>query len=256
MRTPELRDIAVVIGMPRAGTTWLYENMNRHPEICISDTKEINRYLKDMSDEEYLALFDFSVDRKKIGLDISPLYYFDLKALKRIAERHDKVIISVRDPREWLESLNRQLGKYLKIENMVRTSVYEFIVDSNRRLTFDFGNYDQQEHINQIRKIVGPKLLVLKYEDLREAPLSFLQSVEAYLGVSSFFNENNHIGERVNAGDAGMSRLYAFLVKTKYFDKILAVVQRILPSSIIHALRRRLVYGYTPHSSTQSRFSP
>jgi hypothetical protein len=99
------------------------------------------------------------------------------------------------------------------------------------------------------RVFVGPKLLVLSYEDLQEAPLKFLQSVEAYLGVSSFFNEYKYIVGRVNARDAGMSGLYAFLVTAKYFDKTLAVVQCILPSSVIHALRRRLVYGYTPHSS-------
>lgn len=244
-----IRNIAVVIGMPRAGTTWLYENMNRHPDICVSDTKEINRYLREMSDEDYLRLFDFSSHAGGVGLDISPLYYFDKKTLETIAERHDKVILIVREHHEWMKSLHKQLTKFMKIEDMVKTNIYEFIVDARRRLVFDFNTYDQARHIDEIRRIFGSKLLVLNYEEIRDDPLKFLQKVEVFLGIRSFFHEGNYIAERVNAGDAGMSRWYAYLLNTRHFDTILSIVRLVVPSPVIHWLRRRLVYGYGPRSS-------
>ncbi len=35
----------VGVGYPKSGTTWLYEILNQHPEICMCSSKETNFFL-------------------------------------------------------------------------------------------------------------------------------------------------------------------------------------------------------------------
>lgn len=237
----ELNDIAVVIGMPRAGTTWLYENLRKHPDICVSDIKEINRYLTDMDDSRYLSLF--KCRNRKVSLDISPLYFFSFNAMQQINKHHSKVILLVREPKSWMQSLVKQVSKYDHDFDIDKSNgVFTFPVDAGS-ITFDSRNYHHEEYIDQIRSLFGSKLTVIDFDQLQSAPVDTLNRVETCLGISSYFTKENSQQGKVNAGDQQMSKLYAFLMQYRILHRLIPVILKILPSPVIHWLRRRLVYG-------------
>lgn len=236
-----LKDIAVVIGMPRTGTTWLYENLKHHPDVCASDYKEINRYLLDLSDERYMGYFcDCS---KKIKLDISPFYFFDKGALINIARNHDKVILLVREEKAWIESLRNQIAKWDKnVAEMEKTKIYLFNV-GGRKVVFDYNLYQHDQYLSEIRRIFGDNLLVLDFCLLQREPINVLKNIEAYLGIRSYFTSDTCSLQKINSSEQGMSRLYALLIRTNVLHRVTPIALRVLPKRLIHWLRRRCVYG-------------
>lgn len=235
-------NVAVVIGMPRSGTTWLYENLKLHPDVCVSDVKEINRYLKEMSDEEYLEYFNGCDAR--VMLDISPLYYFDQNALREISRRHDKVILVTRDPDDWIASLNKQIGKYNpQAKQMEESGKYSFRIDKSKEIEFDYQKYSHNQYLDEIKEIFGDKLLCLNYSMLTDDSYGFLKQVEQYLSVSSFFTQDNYISQKYNAGDKRISPIYSYLYQSGWLDSVAPLLKKILPRKMLHWLRKWLVYG-------------
>lgn len=239
---PVLHDIVVVIGMPRGGTTWLYENIKAHPDVCVSEIKEINRYLLDMNDDKYRRLFKNS--SRPFKFDISPLYYFDREALVEIARRHDKVILLEREPVSWLASMRKQIAKYNDAANeMASTGVFRFPVAKHRQVTFDAIGYDQQRYIAEVESVFGDRLLKLRFSDVEERPVALLKSIERFLGIRSYFNETNVVTEKINAGDKTFSKFYVLLMRSHVLDVAIPIALAILPKRLIHWLRARFVYG-------------
>ncbi|MBK8016240.1 MAG: hypothetical protein IPK20_05605 [Betaproteobacteria bacterium] len=239
---PSLERIAVVIGMPRAGTTWLYENLKHHPDLCASDYKEINRYLRAMSDAQYLDHFRGCEGR--IMLDISPAYYFDRAALGEIAARHRFVILLVREPGEWIESLAAHIGRYdRKADRMASEGRYRMAIDRERSITFDHNTYDHERHLAEVRTLLGSRLLEIPFALLQSDPLQVLKRIERYLGVSDHFAPGNFTEAKVNARGGRVSPLYAFLVRHGVLTAVAPIVLMLLPRKLVHWLRRRFVYG-------------
>ena len=181
-----LNDIAVIIGMPRTGTTWLYENLKTHPDVCTSDYKEINRYLVDLTDDQYL---DYLCDRsKRVKLDVSPFYFFDKDALIRIAANHDKVILLVREEREWMESLKAQFQKWEKnLDEMVSTKRYVYQLGGGKEVVFDYNSYQQEPYLCEVKSGFGGKLLVLVFSLVKREPVALLKKIESYLEIRNYF---------------------------------------------------------------------
>lgn len=237
-----LQDIAVIIGMPRAGTTWLYENFKNHPDVCVSDHKEINRYLLNISDQHYRKFF--CGDLRKINLDISPLYFFDKGALESIAKNHDKVILVTRSPGEWIESLNSQVAKYSgDVEEFVRTGRYVLPVAGGSPVVFDYKSYEHERYINELKQIFNGKLLVLDFSLLQAEPIKTLKIIENYLGIRDHFTANNSILEKVNSSTQPISKLYSLLLRLNILHRLIPIALAILPQRVIHWLRKRFVYG-------------
>jgi len=105
-----------IVGVPRAGTTSLYEYLKKIPEIFMSSNKEPDYFsaktipeeyfLKPIRDKKkYLDLFQNVKDEKIIG-EASPRYMSDPDAPKLIYQMvpHAKILISLRDPVERLYS--------------------------------------------------------------------------------------------------------------------------------------------------------
>lgn len=237
-----LKNVAVVIGMPRAGTTWLYENFKKHPDICISDHKEINRYLLDMNDRHYLDFFSDS--NKKVCLDISPLYFFDTEALARISANHEKVILIVRNQEDWIESLNNQVGKYsADINEFIRTKKYVLPVAGGEPIIFDYDSYQHELYIGQIKRLFGQQLLVLDFALLQTEPIKVLKIIESYLEVGAYFTAENSLLDKVNSGNQPISKLYSLLLRLNILHRLIPIILAIFPKRMIHWLRKRFVYG-------------
>ncbi len=95
------KEIVFVVGMSRAGTTFLYHNLQKHPDIFVPAKKEIGYFAHHYEEGEqwYLKFFD-DVQDGQVPFDICGVYFTDDNALARIKSFNPdtKVIIGVRDP--------------------------------------------------------------------------------------------------------------------------------------------------------------
>jgi hypothetical protein len=117
-----------IVGEQKAGTTYLYNYLRQHPEVCMSVVKEPGYFCKDLIEDsiefhgenlyydytnlkKYHDLFkDFS---KKVVGEATSVYLYSKKAAQEIYQYNPnaKILIMLREPISFLYSLHSQ---YLK----------------------------------------------------------------------------------------------------------------------------------------------
>jgi hypothetical protein len=203
----------LVIGAPRAGTTWIYENLIRHPQVYVPHKKELHFFDKDYDKgiDHYESFFARRKDEIAIG-ETTPAYLhgaYSTRDIPSLIRRHlpdVKLIASLRNP------LERAYSRYWHSK-----ARYE----SNVSLSFEDKLKDRPEFIqegfyaNQLARYYEhfPKdqILVLLYDDMLSAPVQFMESIYAFIGVDPQFDAG--LGSlHVNAS-AGKDRLAKSKVK-------------------------------------------
>ena len=96
-----LGNICLVAGMPRAGTTWAFQNLSQHPEISSSLKKELSFFSVhfDKGLEWYITQFPKSHNSDKIKLDCSPEYFIHPNFVTNLEKSNLdlNIIIFIRD---------------------------------------------------------------------------------------------------------------------------------------------------------------
>lgn len=89
------------IGAEKSATTWAWTVLDEHPEVCMSQPKELNFF---NIDENYIRGTSwyrkhFSVDTRSCG-EISPLYMDDGRTVSRIRDRFPsaRILVMLRNP--------------------------------------------------------------------------------------------------------------------------------------------------------------
>jgi len=113
MRQPDF----FIVGAPKCGTTAMDEYLKQHPEIFMSETKELHFFGKDLkfncpriTREQYLSHFSKAKMEKRIG-EASVWYLHSKTAAREIREfcPSASIIIMLRNPVDMLYSLHSQL---------------------------------------------------------------------------------------------------------------------------------------------------
>lgn len=114
MKKPNL----FIVGAPKCGTTSMHNYLGQHPEIFMSDPKELHYFSPDVDYfpqkikglSNYLQFFDSAGDAKYIG-ESSPEYLYSEVAAQQIKEfcSDAKIIIMLRNPPDMLYSLHGDL---------------------------------------------------------------------------------------------------------------------------------------------------
>jgi hypothetical protein len=91
------------IGAQKCATTWIYQVLKEHPEVVVSDPKELNYFSHnyDHGTQWYEDHFNYHHPWKAAG-EISPSYFYEPMAVKRAFDYSPnlKIIVSLRDPIE------------------------------------------------------------------------------------------------------------------------------------------------------------
>lgn len=122
----------ICIGAGRCGTTWLFDNLRQQPDFDMAKGKETNFFnhyhnAKDLG--WYHSLFLLSSD--KVSGEISNTYYYDIEALKRIAQYSPdiKIVFCIRNPRDLLTSMlffwRRRHKGGLKVQEFLKLNIDE-----------------------------------------------------------------------------------------------------------------------------------
>lgn len=193
------------IGAQKAGTTWLYEHLNQHPEIFFPGGKEIHFWdrfptsLKDIN--WYRGLFSSPT---MIEGDITPAYGFQSDSVvSKVAENFPdlRLIYMMRNPveRAWSSALMALRRAEMEIDE---TSFAWFRDHFNSRGSLARGDYESCIRTWR-RHYPSSSLLLIFFEDIILAPRKTLQRCGEHIGASPYFFQDisdEVLSQRVHEG--------------------------------------------------------
>jgi hypothetical protein len=178
----EVRPTFICIGPGRAGTSWLYEVLLGHPEVCMGKVKEVEFFNTNWQRglHWYFRHFRHCRGARAVG-EISNMYYLDPEVPARIkgALPDVKLIACLRNPYDWVVSTYlfdlRQGTGWRSLEEAVRSD--PFFLESSRFHT----------HLARFAELFGDNMYYMVYDRLREEPEELLREVYRFIGVDPSF---------------------------------------------------------------------
>jgi hypothetical protein len=106
-----------IVGVFKAGTTTMWQNLRKHPQVFMSEVKEPMYFGQDltpryrrMTEEEYLALFKDAREEQRAG-EASPWYLYSKSAAREIKDFNPdaRIIVMLRNPVDVMYSNHSQV---------------------------------------------------------------------------------------------------------------------------------------------------
>lgn len=194
-----------IIGVAKSGTTSLAKWLNMHPQICISNPKETNYFVRksinSISDSDPLKehimnmsrlntkdfLDSFDKGGHKVFGEASVHNFMYLDEFISEAPRNLKIILILRDP------IQRALSNFNYLSHLIDGDFNQHIQRYNFSKMNDewgeFWNFFEQGKTSDKIKILENRFehtLFLQYEDLKKDPLYVLKTCEDFLNVTPF----------------------------------------------------------------------
>ena len=189
----------LVIGAPRAGTTYIYQNISSHPEIFLPTPKELHFFDRhyEKGIEYYEDFFKNAADYKAIG-EATPAYLHTKCVAERIKQNLNniKFIVCLRNPVDrlysefWNVKAKFTENKDISFEEKIRLKP-EFIEE---------GFYD--EHLERYFSMFPKEnFLILFFDEIVKNPANFLKKIYTFLEVDpNFISPLSK--EQINAADS------------------------------------------------------
>lgn len=260
-----------IVGAAKAGTTSLYDVLDRHPEVFLSPIKEPNYFSTDIqveqfckayrnntfldlehyfsqsplppiqlsfvrNPEQYKQLFE-GANEHQIKGECSTSYLYSMEAAKNIAQHSPKakIIICLRDPISRCLSHYRMAMKY----GHVKENFLEAIQSDLKRKKKGWGQselfIELGQYTDQIKRFQNhfpaEQLHVMFFEDLIQSPTTSLKELFDFLGIAS----HPIPLENKNAGQSPRwSKLNYFITQTGLKKRLLDW----LPQAWIEGLKK------------------
>jgi hypothetical protein len=184
-KPPEGLPDFICIGAQKSGTTWLNEQLKKHPSLCMPDRKELRFFDWYFYRSFSWYLQQFSCDKEKIKGEVTPGYSIIEKGRVKFMRRsmpNVKIILLLRDPREraW-SSARYHFGKEMG-RDLQQISDAEFIAHFEKRWVQRMGDY---EVIWKKWSSVFPReqLLVIFTETIDTQPDKVIERICNFIGV-------------------------------------------------------------------------
>ncbi len=172
------------IGAQKAGTTWLFEQLRRHPQLTFPLGKEAHFWNHDPDDASVFSYLERFGGDGICGGEITPAYaIMPEENIRRIYARVPglRLIYLIRNPvdRAWSSALMALERSELTIEE----ASDQWFID-HFRSTGSRRRGDYAACLRTWRKVYPPEqLLVLRFEQLQEAPEQLLNRCFDHLDV-------------------------------------------------------------------------
>lgn len=181
------------VGMPRSGTTWISLCIGDHPEVSMSDRKEIHFFDIDekfnKGKEYYESLFP-NDGKKHFEFTTE---YWEERFLKRIKSFYPeiKLIVVLRNP------VDRSFSHYLyRKRKSGRPKTFEELFENDPYGIIDTSLYFK--HLSKIYEYFDKdQVIVLIYDDFKDGRFEFVQSVYKKLGLNPDF-EPKYLNKQTN----------------------------------------------------------
>lgn len=190
----------VCVGPQRTGTTWIYEMLQRHPDLCLTEVVKETMFFDRFYDrgiEWYSQYFQPSHPDQLCG-EVAPTYFDAPEVPHRIREisPHCKIFVTLRDPVERAWSLFLHHLKKGRVPRDFRSAVERIprIVEAGR----------YKRHLERWDLVFGTEQVTTLFQnDLSAAPRRVLSSIRKSLNVKPFPPVQN---QRKRFNDTSMSR--------------------------------------------------
>ncbi|MBI1880031.1 MAG: sulfotransferase domain-containing protein [Chloroflexi bacterium] len=180
------------VGAPKAGTTWLAQCLDEHPQVCISKPKELNYFcarqlrptipVNRHKGERWLRSRFSHWKSGQLKGEISVCYLVDPQSSIFIKERFPnvKVIITYRNPVEILYSLYYQAGKQFAIPDTFE----EFIREDPYRIQTGYYYTQTMRYLEQFPRA---NMHFILFEDIHQDPQKVLGDLFKFLNINANF---------------------------------------------------------------------
>ncbi len=197
-----------ISGAPRCGTTALYTYLSEHPNIFMSEVKELNYFADDFpnvqkvafnSPDDYLKVFAAADERHLAVGEASPFYLFSKVAFENMRQfdPNAKVILSLRNPVDFVQSYHQlnlsllredepDLAKAWDLQPLRRQG--QRIPKSARQVgLLMYGEVGQfGKYVQRLYEIFPPEQVkVILLDDLTRDTKAIYEDLLAFLGVPS-----------------------------------------------------------------------
>jgi hypothetical protein len=185
------------IGAQKAGTTWLFDQLRKHPDICFPVGKETHFWSKHYVPGDYFQEFQPPYFQKfnatpagAVCGEITPGYaILSTATIDEIYQYNPKlrIVLIIRNPidRAWsaaLMAMNKSQITFQEASNEWFSIILKSAASISR------GDY--QKTIRTWRMTFpAENVLVLRYEDISTNPINFLNTCFTHLGVQELSAE-------------------------------------------------------------------
>lgn len=213
------------IGAERSATTWIYECLSQHSEICIPE-KEL--FFFNEFDPHYLSVKNYrykkgfgwlkriysQCPKKNIKGEFSPTYLYDKKAAERIKKSFPnvKLLVSLRDP------VARAYSQYVNDTRMGVIPKMKFTEALEKYPTYIEKGY-YAKYLRYYYKLFPKKnILVVFYSDIQKNPTKVMKRIYSFLGVKNTDFQPASLNKVENSrSEARFQPLNLFMMQTDYF---------------------------------------
>ncbi|QEC68562.1 sulfotransferase domain-containing protein [Panacibacter ginsenosidivorans] len=244
----------LVIGTQKGATTWLYECLKEHPQICLpADKKEIEyiggKIFQEKGTDWYFSLVEHAKQNQLKG-DVSVEYMWDPSSPSLVKELLPdvKLIASLRNPADRAISayywyLRKNLlpsdKNILETFQYLKTCYLEGRRDVQGVDIIERGMYHTQ--LARYTALFQPQqILVLLYEEIKEQPGKVLEQIYNFLNI-----DKNFVPVAINERP-----------KQNSYSKWLVAFERIAPKSKIIAAVSNKLNQLTSSPKTKQELSP
>tara|TARA_B100000963_G_C22589665_1_gene654861 strand:- start:532 stop:1389 length:858 start_codon:yes stop_codon:yes gene_type:complete len=231
---------AIMAGMSRAGTTFMYHNLQKHPQIFLPSRKEIGFFAHNYNKgiEWYKSFF---LDRKndQVALDICGVYFTHEKALERMKDldENTKIILSIRDPYQWIYTFYQQYSNSFEMPTFK-----EFITQGcqiereGEKLLIDYRDEKISKTIQEYLEVFKGRIMIYDFSYFEKEPLNVLKAFEEFLCVDGWFDEENFNNKKINASGRQRSEWFDKLLQKK---GVVDLILKFFPKNLILYLREK-----------------
>lgn len=237
----------ICVGPGRSGTSWLYEVLLEHPEVCMArDIKETNFFNYDYEKgiEWYEKYFNHCKYGNAIG-EISNIYINKPCLAEKIAKNipNCKIIICLRNPYERIQSVYSY-----HLRNGTIKCDFDEAIDKLPEIIYENCYYKLiKPYFNNFPK---NNIFFMHYEYLKNDPLYLCKSLFNFIGVDDSFIPTK-MNKKINKSIIPKNILYRYLIRQsgdflrKY--RLLKILTWAKKSDIIKALFFK-EYNYKLHN--------
>ena len=222
----------IMVGMSRAGTTFMYHNLRKHPDLFLPSRKEIGYFAHhyDKGEGWYRSYYDQSKE-DQVTVDICGVYFSDDNAISRIKNDfpESKIILSFRDPYEWIFSLYEQYEGSFRVPSFEEFLGGCVLEREGKRLHLDFTNNKIRKRVEEYMTTFEDRIFLYDFAEFERDPLAILCRLESFMGVRPWFSQNRFTNKKINARGRNNSGWFDRLLQQRgVIDLILTVFPRSL----------------------------
>lgn len=231
---------AIMVGMSRAGTTFMYHNLQKHPGIFIPSRKELG-YFAHNYDKGINWYHEFFKEKKhdETSIDICGVYFTHEHALNRIKQfdNSTKIILSIRDPYDWIYTFYEQYSN-----NFEMPPFKEFILNGcnisreGEKINIDYSNEKISKTIEDYISHFEGRIMLYDFRYFEKEPLKVLKAFESFLDLDSWFDADNFNNKKINAIGRNNSRWFDKLLQKK---GVVDMILKIFPKNLILKIREK-----------------